>query len=100
MDGLYTLATAIVDYRGYRVVAQSMIPGIYLLLPTSLKGIFNPSTTVYSSSDFEKDANFDRILKEAGNKLHIPVHEIIDKVSKKVNICCSAPTKVIICFEF
>lgn len=43
-EGLYTLATAIIDYRGYRMVAQSMIPGI-----------FNPSTVVYSSTDFDKD---------------------------------------------
>ena len=26
-DGIYTTATALIDYRGYRVVAQSMIPG-------------------------------------------------------------------------
>lgn len=27
MKGLYTLGTVIVDYRGYRVTAQSIIPG-------------------------------------------------------------------------
>ena len=26
-EGLYTLGTVIVDYRGYRVTAQSIIPG-------------------------------------------------------------------------
>jgi hypothetical protein len=26
-EGLYTLGTAVVDYRGYRVTAQSIIPG-------------------------------------------------------------------------
>ena len=26
-DGLYTLGTVVVDYRGYRVTAQSIIPG-------------------------------------------------------------------------
>lgn len=27
VDGLFTLATAIIDYKGHRMVAQSMIPG-------------------------------------------------------------------------
>lgn len=26
-EGLYTLGTVVVDYRGYRVTAQSIIPG-------------------------------------------------------------------------
>lgn len=29
-EGLYTLGTVVVDYRGYRVTAQSIIPGSYL----------------------------------------------------------------------
>ena len=28
MDGLYTLGTVVIDYKGYRVTAQSIIPGI------------------------------------------------------------------------
>jgi len=28
IEGLYTLGTVVVDYRGYRVTAQSIIPGI------------------------------------------------------------------------
>lgn len=31
-EGLYTLGTAVVDYRGYRVTAQSIIPGELLLI--------------------------------------------------------------------
>jgi len=27
VEGLYTLGTVVVDYRGYRVTAQSIIPG-------------------------------------------------------------------------
>ena len=29
LEGLYTLGTVVVDYRGYRVTAQSIIPGKY-----------------------------------------------------------------------
>ena len=28
LEGLYTLGTVVVDYRGYRVTAQSIIPGV------------------------------------------------------------------------
>lgn len=28
LSGLYTLGTVVIDYRGYRVTAQSIIPGI------------------------------------------------------------------------
>lgn len=28
LAGLYTLGTVVIDYRGYRVTAQSIIPGI------------------------------------------------------------------------
>ena len=27
IDGMYTLGTVVVDYRGYRITAQSIIPG-------------------------------------------------------------------------
>ena len=27
LEGLYTLGTVVVDYRGYRITAQSIIPG-------------------------------------------------------------------------
>jgi len=32
VEGLYTLGTVVVDYRGYRVTAQSIIPGLTYLL--------------------------------------------------------------------
>ena len=39
--GLYTLGTVVVDYRGYRVIAQSIIPGNELpneWIPACLQG--------------------------------------------------------------
>ena len=38
LEGLYTLGTVVVDYRGYRVTAQSIIPGkaIYLRLADNI----------------------------------------------------------------
>ena len=37
LEGLYTLGTVVVDYRGYRVTAQSIIPGKYIV---EMKAIF------------------------------------------------------------
>ena len=34
MEGLFTLGTVVLDYRGYRVTAQSIIPGIILYFYT------------------------------------------------------------------
>jgi len=30
LEGLFTLGTVVLDYRGYRVTAQSIIPGMFL----------------------------------------------------------------------
>jgi len=30
VPGLHTLGTVVIDYRGYRITAQSIIPGWYL----------------------------------------------------------------------
>ena len=45
IEGLYTLGTVVVDYRGYRVTAQSIIPGRY-----TLDANFTPDTTEINSS--------------------------------------------------
>lgn len=37
LEGLYTLGTVVVDYRGYRVTAQSIIPGKWPYIPLDIK---------------------------------------------------------------
>ena len=46
IDGLYTLGTVVIDYRGFRVTAQSIIPGI---LEKD-----QDQSVVYGSTDFGK----------------------------------------------
>ena len=46
IDGLYTLGTVVVDYKGYRVTAQSIIPGIL--------DKDQEQSVVYGSTDFGK----------------------------------------------
>lgn len=67
IDGLHTVLTAIIDYRGHRVVAQSIIPGIL----TNDK----VSQVVYGSIDNGKNVNteqtFHELMVKAGKLLHI-----------------------------
>lgn len=46
VEGLYTLGTAVVDYRGIRVIAQTIVPGILEKR--------QEQTVVYGSSDYGK----------------------------------------------
>jgi protein TIF31 len=67
VDGLHTVLTAIVDYRGHRVVAQSIIPGIL----TNDK----VSQVVYGSIDngttLNSDPAFHELMLKAGKLIHI-----------------------------
>ncbi|KAJ1496348.1 clustered mitochondria-domain-containing protein [Baffinella frigidus] len=73
-DGLYTLATALVDYRGSRVVAQSIIPGI-------LQGE-QLSSLIYGSVDGGQKVlwheAFHEKLRAAAAPLHIKECTVVD----------------------
>lgn len=47
IEGLHTLGTAVVDYRGIRVIAQSIVPGI-------LEKNQEQESVVYGSNDYGK----------------------------------------------
>nr|CCA14802.1 eukaryotic translation initiation factor 3 subunit p [Albugo laibachii Nc14] len=70
--GLYTLATAVVDYLGIRVIAQSLIPGI-------LQGEA-ASKLIYGSVDGGKTIAFNPkmhdLMLKASTKLHLAEREI------------------------
>ncbi|XP_076823166.1 clustered mitochondria protein homolog isoform X2 [Clavelina lepadiformis] len=72
IPGLHTLGTAIIDYRGYRVTAQSIIPGI---LEREQE-----QSVVYGSIDFGKTAQsnekYAELLSKTTKQLHIFPHEI------------------------
>ncbi|XP_024538093.1 clustered mitochondria protein [Selaginella moellendorffii] len=90
--GLYTLAMAIVDYRGHRVVAQSIIPGI-------LQGDKSESL-LYGSLDNGKkiswNEKFHTKVVEAGKLLHIKEHEVLDGSGGKVKLCAPVECKGIV----
>ncbi|KAK9741090.1 hypothetical protein RND81_03G080800 [Saponaria officinalis] len=75
VPGLYNLAMAIVDYRGHRVVAQSVLPGI-------LQGDKSDSL-LYGSVDNGKkvcwNEDFHSKVLEAAKRLHLKEHSVSDE---------------------
>jgi len=92
IKGLYTLATSIVDYRGHRLCAQSIIPGILQREQTS--------TVVYGSIDNGKkissDEKFHELVSQAGKLLHIKEHTVVDSEGKEVKLCTPVESKGIV----
>ncbi|KAL5762727.1 hypothetical protein ACOSP7_018991 [Xanthoceras sorbifolium] len=74
VTGLYNLAMAIIDYRGHRVVAQSVLPGI-------LQGDKSDSL-LYGSVDNGKkicwNEDFHSKVVEAAKRLHLKEHTVLD----------------------
>lgn len=92
VEGLHTLATAVIDYKGYRVTAQSIIPGI---LERDQE-----QSVVYGSIDFGKTVvshpKYLELLKKAGQILKIVPHKVISQDGSEVEICSSVECKGII----
>ncbi|KAJ6302825.1 hypothetical protein OIU77_016842 [Salix suchowensis] len=74
IPGLYNLAMTIIDYRGHRVVAQSVLPGI-------LQGDKSDSL-LYGSVDNGKkicwNDDFHSKVVEAAKRLHLKEHTVLD----------------------
>ncbi|MED6210895.1 hypothetical protein PIB30_068406, partial [Stylosanthes scabra] len=74
VPGLYNLAMAIIDYRGHRVVAQSVLPGI-------LQGDKSDSL-LYGSVDNGKkicwNEEFHSKVADAAKRLHLKEHSVLD----------------------
>ncbi|KAL1475529.1 hypothetical protein MTO96_037225 [Rhipicephalus appendiculatus] len=89
VDGLCTLGTVVVDYRGYRVTAQSIIPGI---LERE-----QDQSVVYGSVDFGKTVvthpDYLQLLKKAGSALKILPHSVINEKGEEVELCSSVECK-------
>jgi len=91
-EGLYTLATALVDYRGTRVVAQSIIPGI-------LQGE-QLSSLVYGSVDGGNkmvwNETFHERLKTAADALHVKESVVVDGAGAEHRLCAPVECKGIL----
>ncbi|XP_034652974.1 protein clueless isoform X1 [Drosophila subobscura] len=92
VEGLYTLGTVVIDYRGYRVTAQSIIPGI---LEREQE-----QSVVYGSIDFGKTVlshpKYLELLRQAGKHLKILPHSVYNERDEPVELCSSVECKGII----
>ncbi|KAK3158921.1 hypothetical protein QOZ80_2AG0143400 [Eleusine coracana subsp. coracana] len=92
ISGLYNLAMAIVDYRGHRVVAQSIIPGI-------LQGDKSDSL-LYGSVDNGKkiswNESFHSKVVEAAKRLHLKEHVVLDGSGNPVKLAATVECKGIV----
>ncbi|XP_018325240.1 clustered mitochondria protein homolog isoform X1 [Agrilus planipennis] len=92
LPGLYTLGTVVIDYRGYRVTAQSIIPGI---LEREQE-----QSVVYGSIDFGKTVlthpKYLELLNKAGQQLKILPHHVLNDKDEPIQLCSSVECKGII----
>ncbi|KAI7795880.1 clustered mitochondria protein homolog [Triplophysa rosa] len=91
-EGLYLLGTAVVDYRGYRVTAQTIVPGI---LERDRE-----QSVVYGSIDFGKtvvsDNRYLELLDKPSKKLRVQRQLVLNKDDTPVELCSSVEHKGIV----
>uniref|UniRef100_A0A8C1CZU0 Clustered mitochondria protein homolog n=1 Tax=Cyprinus carpio carpio TaxID=630221 RepID=A0A8C1CZU0_CYPCA len=92
VEGLYTLGTVVVDYRGYRVTAQSIIPGI---LEREQE-----QSVIYGSIDFGKTVvshpKYLELLEKTSRPLKVQRHAVLNEKDTAVELCSSVECKGII----
>ncbi|XP_035478832.2 clustered mitochondria protein homolog isoform X2 [Scophthalmus maximus] len=92
VEGLYTLGTVVVDYRGYRVTAQSIIPGI---LEREQE-----QSVIYGSIDFGKTvvthSKYMELLEKTSRPLKVQRHNVLNEKNDSVELCSSVECKGII----
>ncbi|XP_068572202.1 clustered mitochondria protein homolog isoform X2 [Cebidichthys violaceus] len=92
IEGLHTLGTAVVDYRGIRVIAQTIIPGI---LEKNQE-----QSVVYGSNDYGKTVfthpRFLELLDKTSKPLRIQRHQVLDHSNSPVELCSGIETKGIL----
>lgn len=92
IEGLYTLGTVVIDYHGYRVTAQSIIPGI---LEREQE-----QSVIYGSVDFGNTVmshpKYLELLAKAAPILRIAPHKVINEKNEEIEICSSVECKGII----
>lgn len=92
VEGLYTLGTVVVDYRGYRVTAQSIIPGI---LEREQE-----QSVIYGSIDFGKTVvshiKYLELLDKTSRPLKVQKHNVLNEKDESVELCSSVECKGII----
>ncbi|CAG8475236.1 13960_t:CDS:10 [Gigaspora rosea] len=92
IEGLYTLGCVVIDYKGVRIVAQTIVPGIFRRQ--------DDSSIVYGYFDNGRDdpklcANpeFHEVMGKAAKALHLAEHSVCDTKGTTVKLYTSLETK-------
>uniref|UniRef100_A0A3P8VG81 Clustered mitochondria homolog n=1 Tax=Cynoglossus semilaevis TaxID=244447 RepID=A0A3P8VG81_CYNSE len=89
--GLHTLGTALVDYKGIRVIAQILVPGILEK---------NQDQVVYGSNDcgatVSTHPRFLELLDKTSKSLRVQRHLVLDQNNVSVELCSAVETKGIV----
>ncbi|RKO88221.1 clustered mitochondria-domain-containing protein [Blyttiomyces helicus] len=92
IEGLHLLGTAVIDFLGHRIAAQSIIPGI-------LKSA-SDSAVKYGSVEHGQEVKFDSDFHELAGKvaakLKIAEHKVVDDQGKVSTLHMSVETKGIL----
>ncbi|XP_044144840.1 clustered mitochondria protein homolog [Bufo gargarizans] len=92
IEELYVLGTVVLDYRGYRITAQSIIPGIL--------DRKEDQSVVYGSIDFGKSVSSNRkyldLLHKTCKPLRIMRHSVLNEKDEEVLLCSSVECKGIV----
>lgn len=83
IDGLHSLATTIINYRGHRIIAQSIIPGI---LNNSDLASLAEYGTVDDQKTIQSNEVFHEMMKIVCEKMNIHVNKLLDKSGNEVEI--------------
>ncbi len=87
---MFTLLTALIDYRGYRLCAQGIIPGILQKESTA--------TVVYGSIDNGKkiaaNPEFHQLLSEVSKVTHMKENTILEEDGTAVKLYTPLECKV------
>ncbi|KAJ3323619.1 Intracellular distribution of mitochondria [Boothiomyces sp. JEL0866] len=91
MEGVHTLGTALIDYKGRRILAQTIVPGILK------KNETQESPVKYGSVDSGKDIQASELVAPEAEKLakalHLAPHTLVDGEGKEHTLCTSLETK-------
>ncbi|XP_038635585.1 clustered mitochondria protein homolog isoform X1 [Scyliorhinus canicula] len=92
VEGLHVLGTVIVDYRGYRIIAQSIIPGILEQMQDQnvMYGLVDCGKTVISNHEYIN------LLLKTSSPLWIQKHLVLNELEQPILLCSSVDCKGIV----
>ncbi|KAI8821824.1 clustered mitochondria-domain-containing protein [Fimicolochytrium jonesii] len=91
---LFTVGTAVIDYQGHRVVAQSVIPGILRRAPDADPLVKYGSVDM--GNEIAADPEFHVMSEKIAKALHLGEHTVVDGAGKEWKLHTSLETKGIV----